>query len=483
MRTEKTKEISDRDLFKGLRAVILEGISTNIFMVITGAMIGSVFLTNFFLKIGATSLEIGILAALPPLAYMVQFLGSYYTDKYGHRKKFCISTAVVHKLLWLVIAVIPLLLPNVRTRTRIWLMFGIIFISSLCGALSSTAWTSWMADFIHPRRRGNFFGRRSILIGLATFLLPMIVGKYLDLHGSFNDYAFVFGLATLIGLAGTWFLNQIPKLEVEKEPNLNFVDIFKAPLQNRNFRNFLYFIIFWTLGTATMAPYAPVFLLKEIALNQYTIGIYIALFTLANIATMIIWGNISDRFGHRPVLVICVLVVSFIPLLWAIITPHNYRLVMPILYLTAGIFWAGIGLSLFNLLLTLLPEKGKSKFVSSFFSFVGIFGVIGPLVGALIMGSFGKFLISIAGLPITNYSMLFVFSAILRIFAFVMLIRVSVSGEMSTPALVRQFRIINPFTAFANLTMAMHTLSRSARGKLKRIPVRAKSRKTNDQSK
>lgn len=467
MRTEKTKEISDRDLFKGLRAVIIEGVLTTIFMIITGAMVGSVFLTNFFLKIGATSLEIGILAALPQLAYIGQFLGSYYIDKYD-RKKFCISTAAVNRLLWFGVAAIPLLLPQARTQTKIWLMFGIIFISSLCGALAGAAWTSWMADFIHPRRRGSFFARRNIVVGLVTFLLPVAVGKYLDLHGGFQDYAFVFGLATLIGLVGLWFLNQVPKVKLEKEPTLNFADIFKAPLRDRNFRNFLYFTIFWTLGTVTMAPYTPVFLLKEISLNQYTIGIYIALFTLTHITTTMIWGNISDRFGHRPVLVICVLAVSFIPLGFAITTPRNYWLIMPILHLIAGIFWAGIGLSLFNLLMALLPEKGKSKFVSSFFLLCGIFGVIGPLVGALIMDVFRKFSISISGLPITNYSMLFVFAVILRIFAFVMLMRVRVSGEISAPALVRQFRPINPFMAFANLSMAVRTFSQSARGKLKR---------------
>ncbi len=470
MRTEKMNGISDRDLLVGQKAVIIEGALTTIFMAITGSMVGSVFLTSFFLKIGATSLEIGILASLPQLAYIGQFLGSYYIEKYGNRKKFCISTSAIQKLLWFAVAGLPLLLPQVRTQAKVWLMFGAIFISSLFGALSGAAWASWMADFIHPRMRGNFFSRRNIFIGLATFLAPVAVGKYLDLHGDFRNYALVFCVSTLIGLAGTWFLRQVPMLKIEKEPDLSFVDIFRAPLRDNNFRNFLCFTIFWALSTIIMAPYVPVFLLKEISLSQYTISIYIALFTLSHIISTLVWGNLSDRFGHRPVLAICVLAVSFIPLGYAIMTPHNYRAVMPLLYLIGGIFWAGIGLSLFNLLMALLPEKGKSKFISSFFSFVGIFGVIAPLLGALIMDAFREFSASLLGLPITNYIILFIFAAILRFTAFVVLTRVKVSGEISAPALIRQFRLINPFTAFANLSMAVRTFSKSAGNKLKRTP-------------
>ena len=467
MRTEKTNGISDRDLLKGQRVVIIEGALTTIFMAITGSMVGSVFLTSFFLKIGATSLEIGILASLPQLAYIGQFLGSYHIEKYGNRKKFCISTSAIQKLLWIAIACIPLLLPQARAQTKVWLMFGIIFISSLFGALSGAAWASWMADFIHPGMRGKFFGRRNIYMGLAAFLVPVAAGKYLDLHGDFRNYALVFCLSALIGLIGTRFLRHVPMLKVEKEPDLKFVDIFRAPLRNSTFRNFLYFIVFWTLGTIIMAPYAPVFLLREISLSQYTISIYIALFTLTHIASTLMWGNLSDRFGHRPVLAICVLAVSFIPLGFAITTPDNYRVVMPLLYLIAGIFWAGIGLSLFNLLMVLLPEKGKSKFISSFFSFMGIFGVIAPLMGALIMNTFKEFSASLLGLPVTNYIILFAFSTLMRLTAFIMLTRVKVHGEISAPALIRQFRLINPFTALANISMAVRTFSQSARNKLK----------------
>jgi len=461
MKTEKTNDISDKHLLRGRRAVLFEGVLTTTFVCINGAMIGSVFLTKFFLKLGATSLEIGILAALPQLAYIGQFMGSYYIEKYGNRKNFCITTSFIQKMLWFVIAVIPLFLPQIRTHSRIWLLFAIIFISSLFGALSGSAWVSWMADFIHPETRGKFFGRRNMLAGLVTLCIPIAVGKYLDVHNDLSNYAFIFSLAALTGLAGSFCLKNVPKVKMETRSDLQFVDIIKAPLQNYNFRIFLYFTITWTLGTTILFPYITVFLLRELSASQYNVGILIALSAITNIIFTPMWGHISDRFGHRPVLVICVLFSSFLPLGYLVTTANNYMLVVGIIFMLAGIFWSGIGLSLFNLLLVLSPDKGRSKFISSFFSFVGIFGVVGPLAGGTIMHFFESLSGNILGLSLNSYTILFLLSTLLRILAFSMLLKVKVHGDISAPALVVQFLSMNPYKAFINKVASVSTTTKN----------------------
>src|SRR2546426_11802098 len=51
---------------------------------------GGVFLTGFALALGASQLQIGILAALPTLANVAQLAGSYFIERTGQRKPLCL---------------------------------------------------------------------------------------------------------------------------------------------------------------------------------------------------------------------------------------------------------------------------------------------------------------------------------------------------------------------------------------------------------
>ena len=78
-------------------------------------------------------------------------------------------------------------------------------------------------------------------------------------------------------------------------------------------------------------------------------------------------------------------------------------------------------------------------------------------------------------LPINNYSVLFIVSAILRFIAFSMLTGVKIKGEVSAPTLIRQFRYTNPFMVFVNLFLFSHSLSEARRLKLTRALGKTKS--------
>jgi hypothetical protein len=73
-------------------------------------LVGGTFLVGFALELGATSTQIGILSALPPLLNLVQILGSYFVTKAGSSKRVCVLSAALYRLVWLVITLLPLLL-------------------------------------------------------------------------------------------------------------------------------------------------------------------------------------------------------------------------------------------------------------------------------------------------------------------------------------------------------------------------------------
>jgi hypothetical protein len=78
--------------------------------------------------------------------------------------------------------------------------------------------------------------------------------------------------------------------------------------------------------------------------------------------------------------------ISLMPLVWLMCTTSNYRYIIPCLYGVAALFWSGIGLAQYNLLLELVPATANAKYFS-ISSLVG--GVMGT-AGSMLAGYFVK---------------------------------------------------------------------------------------------
>ena len=60
--------VTEAEVQSGLRAVIKDGFASQAMVTFTG----SVFLVAYALKLGASNVTIGLLAAIPPLAQLIQ---------------------------------------------------------------------------------------------------------------------------------------------------------------------------------------------------------------------------------------------------------------------------------------------------------------------------------------------------------------------------------------------------------------------------
>ncbi len=77
---------SKDEIRTSLKASTLDGVFAAVFSNVTGG----VLLTNFLLKLGASPTEIGILAAIPMLANLMQPLGAYLSEQTNSRHNYCL---------------------------------------------------------------------------------------------------------------------------------------------------------------------------------------------------------------------------------------------------------------------------------------------------------------------------------------------------------------------------------------------------------
>src|SRR5262249_38062512 len=81
---------------RGLRLSIVEGSLSNIHITVCSGA----FLTGFALLLGAGDFELGLIAALPFVGQLFQFMGAYLEERLGERRRLTVLSAGMSRSLW-----------------------------------------------------------------------------------------------------------------------------------------------------------------------------------------------------------------------------------------------------------------------------------------------------------------------------------------------------------------------------------------------
>ena len=151
-------------LKRGLRYSIIDGALA----ATMGSLAGGIFLMGFALKVlKANPQDIGLLAALPMFANLIQLLGSYIIEKTGKKKALCVVAASAARVLWVLVILLPLKIFDVYADFRVWALVAVIGLSSLLASLSGIGWSAWMGELVPEDIRGAYFGKRNMISSAA----------------------------------------------------------------------------------------------------------------------------------------------------------------------------------------------------------------------------------------------------------------------------------------------------------------------------
>jgi MFS family permease len=422
-----------------LKASTLDGIFSTIFSCVTA----DVLLSNFLLELGATSVEIGFLAAIPMLANFLQPVGAYLADRTTSRRWYNLQVVSPSRLLWLilVLGIVGFGIRLFETHQLIQWTLLIALVTHLCGALGSPSWVSWMAVLVPQRLRGRYFGLRNSASNLTNFLCVPLLGIMVS-HwqgGIIQGYGLVLTLAVLAGVISLSFqllmadVNPQANSEeghlslelVPQPPSSVFVSLFK----DINFLKYLLHYGLWMFAVNLSLPFFNVYLLKDLGLDISWVTLYSSLTAGANVLMLLIWGKLADRIGNRPILITVGILVASIPLFWLGIGADlcSIWLWLPLLYLLSGSTWSAIDLCSNNLQMAIAPHRQPSSYFAIAAAVSGLGGALGTTAGGFLAQS-----ASLGGM-----NGLFVLSAFLRLVALLPLIFVKEPTERSLCHLLR----------------------------------------------
>jgi MFS family permease len=428
-------KIPKAEIRTSLRALTTEAGFATVF----SSIIGGALLSNFLLDLGASAVEIGLLASIPQLTNLLQPLGAYLGDRINSRNWYSLLIFGTSRLLWLLIVPGIWLVSSSRMAGHqlVVLTLLIIWVTNILEALGRASFFSWIAVLVPQRLRGRYFGFRNSVVNLTNLisvpLLGLAVSKWPG--GALSGFGAVLVVGIVLGIISLGFhflMRDVNPMLVhapeDTDPGASVGTVFSF-LKDANFLRFLLYSGLWSFAVNVSAPFFNLYLLGDLNLDVSVVTLYGSLGAGANLLMLMFWGRLADRIGNRPLMLVVGILVALTPLLWleAGTAPIFLWVWFPLLHIVGGATWAAIELCSGNLMMSVTPLRNQSLYFAIAAAVPGITGAMGITAGGFVasMTNFG-------GLPTV-----FALSAVLRLFALLPLIFVHEQRSVGVRQLMR----------------------------------------------
>lgn len=136
-------------------------------------------------------------------------------------------------------------------------------------------------------------------------------------------------------------------------------------------------------------PFGTAYLLDDVKISFLGLGLVNTASTAAMLLTSPLWGKMIDRVGCRPVLVLCLAVMTPCSLVWYFIPPGGVERaywLLPFSNFICVAAAAGMSLALTTLMYKLSNPHGRSVQFATYSVFITLLSAPMPLVGGWLVG-------------------------------------------------------------------------------------------------
>jgi MFS family permease len=388
----KTDEtLSETQIQSALKNIIKDGVASQAMGILTGGA----FLVAFAVKLGASNFVIGLLAAIGPLAQLLQLPSIFIVEKIRNRRLITILFAALSRLCWLIIALSPFIFP---AKIAIAVLLILLAVVSAFGAVSGCSWNSWMRDLIPENIMGSFFSKRMQVSTAVGIVLSILAAFFLDFWKKqfagqeLIGYSTLFLLGLGAGVLGLFFLAKTPEIQMPKtQERLKILKLLLQPFKDENFRKLIAFMCSWNFAVNLAGPFFMVYMLKRLGLSMTFIIALSIVSQIMNFLFLKIWGRYTDRFSNKSVLAISGPLFIISILAWTFTTmPEKYFLTIPLLiliHIVMGLSSAGVSLASGNISLKLAPKGQATAYLATNTIANSVAAGIAPVLG----GKFADF--------------------------------------------------------------------------------------------
>jgi MFS family permease len=401
---------------------------------------------QFARSMGATGLHIGILGALPTGLVCMQLLAAVAVQRLTRRKPLWMAASIVQRSMFVPAALGPWLFPQIDDAVWIWTLIALTALNHGLLHFCTPLWLSWMGDYLPHKDLNGFWGVRHSsqqwTAAVALFANALFfVRAGVDVRAAF---AAIIVLGAALGVADILFFTRIEEPRISRTATATLRGALAGPFRQRDFRGFIFYSCFWNLAAMVGAPFISMYLLEHVGMDLFHV---LLLWTISWIGGALFssqLGHWADRFGQRPVLVLCTAFKS-INMLGLLVCPADptiaFWVLAPIFmidaFLNAGIAIANNGYMIKN-----SPRENRTMFIAAGTGFAGIMGGAASILAGAAIAVTADWSYSIGGTRYINFHVLFAISFALRLISAVLATRVSEPASASARTMAAELLIV-----------------------------------------
>ncbi len=390
-----------------LRVGTLEGLASSpwVFATVPGNFVLAALLTQYF---GIEKELFGLLASLPAWFNAGQILVLPALARSARPKTITVVFATLNFALWaLFVAALPWLPRRGAETPAVLVAFFVA--ASFTWSLTVVGWTAWVQEWVPPRLRGRYFGRRNALIGIATLLFLALSADLLRRGGpeGLAPYLSILTIALSLRLVALVWQLDIRTEERAAAPadpahpaegaatgpvppasrgyaafGAQIVALFRVP----EFRRLVMFGAATGFTINLAAPFTSIFLFEVIEASPAGVNVLFSVSNLAAACAIPVWGRLLDAHGARPVLLAALASWECVNLLWPCVTPGTTWL-LPAIYAWNGLMSSGYLLGLFHFLLKILDRRTRTAGASAYAAATAVASALAPVLAGLAIGA------------------------------------------------------------------------------------------------
>jgi MFS family permease len=351
----------------------------------------AMFNAAFALRLGASSVDIGLLSSLPALlAVLVSLPSGRFLQSKVRRKPWILWSLGLSRAGYLLVAAVPLL--SCLHIPRGTLAVAVLIALSIPATFFTVGFIPMLAEVIPERNRAGVFTARNLIYNSAISVLNLLFGLGL----TWIDFPSNYSLMYLVGCAASMLsLYYLVKIQVpDSTPVVSRAQSFKAgwrgALYTLNTQPRLARLILNTFlhgsGVWMAMPLYILYYVRQLDASDAWIGLQGTVASLSTILGFILWRRLMARWGEPRTLKRTIVLLGLFPI--AVGLSPSLTLILLAVGVN-GLIAPGVTLSHFNTLLRVTPEDNRPGYTAWYMAIVNIGVFAGPLLGVVLAGWLG----------------------------------------------------------------------------------------------
>jgi MFS family permease len=316
-------------------------------------------------------------------------------DRVGDRRVFCFMAFACSGLflLGLPILAAPGVLPSPGySLTALVAIWGLHHLMQYLGTI---AFYSWLAELVPTAVRGRFFGIRERWMVAGQAVSAIVGGLFAqwwkETHPKpeqWIGYAILAVFGALLILASTipiWFMPDVEKT-ISNQKRHVWINLAK-PFRDRAFVGFLLFGLWFSFSNGLTQTLQYTYLKDVLQIGLFLMLASSTAMRLGQIGVSPALGKAADRFGNKPIMLICLFITAQGPLFYFFSTPASWWW-----FLGSSVVWiayAGLNIGIPNLMLKIAPAGENSNYLTIYFTLTGLCYGFNTLLGGWLFDHLG----------------------------------------------------------------------------------------------